>query len=111
MKERNGWVSNSSTSSFCIFGVCCDDIDRGAEKDEGDDCYLSWDEIHEKLRELDARFELEDIDGTKFVGIPFTTIKDDETGSQFKKNVAVAISKVLGRDIKCDTYMEAWRDG
>ena len=32
MKIRNGFVSNSSSSSFCIIGVCIDEYDQCAKE-------------------------------------------------------------------------------
>jgi len=93
MKIRMGFVSNSSSCSFLIYGAMieectdemetwCYDNDYTCSSPYDDECYVgkSWD-----------------------------SIGDDETGKQFKEKVEVALRK-LGLD-DFGTHEEAWRNG
>jgi hypothetical protein len=46
-----------------------------------------------------------------YVGRSWDTIKDDETGAEFKKSVEAKIAEIVGKEVKCSTMEEAWRDG
>lgn len=113
MKIRAGFVSNSSTSSFCIFGISDSDTklpDRFDE--ENDDGFEGWEAAEQELQKIDKRFVYEHMDcDAHFLGIPFTSIRDDETGAQFKQTIKDALESVLGTTVKCAVHQEAWRDG
>ena len=73
---RNGFVSNSSSSSFIVWG---------AEVEAPDD----W----EDLDNLDSELEwMESCNGI-YVGVPFHYIEDSETGAQFKKRAEDLVKK------------------
>ena len=96
MKIRQGFVSNSSSSSFCIYGCCIEENDIDA--------------IDEKLKEKNIYIVYGPYDSV-YIGREFTSIKDDETGKQFKENVEKEIEEVLGEKRKCSTFEEGWYDG
>ena len=79
---RAGFVSNSSSSSFVVWGVTMPPID---------------DEIVEKLEKAHEEDGLnwscpwDDEDA--MVGLPFTSIGLDETGKQFRERAEKAIKK------------------
>lgn len=89
MKIRSGFVSNSSTSSFCILGIVLND---GEWDDELD--YLSNDLIH-------IEYGISDYDDY-LLGAPPKSMKDNETLIQFKTRVASEISSVLDRNVTAD---------
>jgi len=45
-----------------------------------------------------------------YVGRSWSSVKDDETGAQFRKSIEDALA-VIGFDGKSCTFEEAWRDG
>ena len=122
MKIRNGFVSNSSTSSFCIYGTHLeyeDDlikalIEKGfATKEELLDgvSEYAWNK-NNKFFTGDIGFECPyDGDDGVYIGIEWNKIKDDETGAQFKARIEEKMKDLLGNDVECGTYSEAWRDG
>jgi len=96
MKIRSGFVSNSSTSSFLIYGVYLD-----AHPD------------------LDVISQIESIPGFEvihpeygwYIGRNPQSIRDDETGKEFKESVSRILSEKLGKTVAC-SYMEyAWYNG
>jgi hypothetical protein len=109
VKVRTGFVSNSSSSSFLIWGV-----------------YLSESKIRELLplpegsvyRALDERLKGTDLeshspgyDSNHYIGLSWDKVKDDETGAHFKARVQEALTRVFGAPVECGTHEEAWHDG
>lgn len=92
MKIRNGFVSNSSSSSFCIYGVT-----------------LSSDEVYKLLNipeDDQSDFDVSDFFGELNLGVisdedyyhigdEWTSIGDDETGSQFKNRIKNTLMKAM----------------
>lgn len=179
MKIRQGFVSNSSTTSFCIYGVCferdevienlkelkindpvlfqkgidnlakkdyyADDVKffkklgvKSGKKSEEDDENISVEdslkktyglneedeeEFDEDEYDLDISMLFEDMfpelelenhygqGGELYVGRSWSSIKDDETGKQFKDSIEASLKKILGNDIECGHHEEAFRDG
>ncbi len=116
MKIRPGFVSNSSTTSFCIYGALIDveDIKQfiTGENLEGVDFTKedwSWEvdwcdvetEICEKIgKEFSFYYEGECLEDF-FIGRKLKTIGDDETGRQFKDSVEKKIKELFGDDYEC----------
>jgi hypothetical protein len=120
MKIRSGFVSNSSSSSFCIFGISLDQDELLAiigkttqECEDGEDgIYDALEQAEEKLKEKGLNFERgPDYGDYAYVGRYWTSIGDDETGAQFKASVSDAIAEAFGEKKSCSTHEEAWRDG
>lgn len=88
MKIRVGFVSNSSSSSFCAWGVSIDEISE--EK---------WHEIESEIDNLSSglavlySWESEML----YIGRPYKNIGDDETGRAFKKNAEEKIKKITDK--------------
>jgi hypothetical protein len=101
MKIRQGFVSNSSSSSFCIYGACVSD-------------HFCEDEIEEMENKISAEgFEVHymcDYGGI-YVGRDWSSVKDDETGAQFKTSVEKSMKELFDGKVKCSTCEAAWRDG
>jgi len=96
MKIRNGFVSNSSSSSFCIYGIKI----KGREK-EG-----RAEEIGLEAHYGDSNLG----DNYLYIGRSWCNIGDNETGAQFKKDIEKKIKDAFGID-KCSTIEEAWQNG
>jgi hypothetical protein len=112
MKVRNGFVSNSSTSSFLIYGVCFsedelyDKLGIEEEPEEG-----VWEILEELAEELDMEYNSPYDWGENFLGISWDQVGDDETGGEFKAKIEKKLKEKFGNDIQCDTHEGAWRDG
>jgi len=110
MKVRTGFVSNSSSSSFLIWGISKSSSElRSLLTIEEDD------EVYEKLEDCLSKTGLDyyhpEYDDTYYIGVSWSSVKDDETGAQFKARVQQLIAQLLGADLPCSTHEEAWRDG
>ena len=136
MKLRTGFVSNSSSSSFVVYGTSFDDasdfiklviknddklkakIEKhvkeqyGESGEDGEPATLE-DIIEDDYYEI-LEIILEDIgmeyttpeDGGVMIGVSPFDIKDDETGAQFKARVKAEIEKIVGKKVKCEAIEE-----
>ena len=103
MRIRTRMVSNSSSTSFCIYGTVI-------EKKEED-----WEAL-DALKCSAKQMGLEVINGPPYdydlyIGRYWSSIKDHETGLDFKLTVEKCLEKLFGHQKECDTYEESWYDG
>ena len=128
MKIRQGFVSNSSSSSFCIYGANSDssealfdalkkaaikniaEEDPDADEDEYDDDPCGTLETL-SLDGMSVHFNYDD--RTVYIGRELTTIGDNETGQQFKDSVIDNFVKLSGLPRKqvakeCSYLEECW---
>lgn len=117
MKIRAGFVSNSSSSSFCIFGAMLSSEDliagvtRLVESGEITPKNSYWkDDAYECGQLLSMEFYSSEYDDDVWIGMSWPKIGDDETGRQFKDRVITAIKKALPDipDRAFDTYEEVF---
>ena len=130
MKIRQGFVSNSSSSSFCIYGIsisfdeaienpklkaALEKVLKKKEEEDGEGLNLddlsSWDvsEIIEGETGLAVYVPYESY---LYIGGDWCTIGDKETGAKFKTKIRRLIKKWFDvPNDKFGTHEEAWRDG
>ena len=105
MKIRNGFVSNSSTSSFCLMGIeltedqvndIINDFETDIELDE------EYDNTHEILYDYIEKNEYGNISyrydydlRAYWVGLDINSMQNDETLIGFKKRADTVIKKVF----------------
>lgn len=112
MKTRKGFVSNSSSTSFCMYGTTFsyDDIKVYMKKigmtmeDEEEDLGFWVQEHYDKFPGLAIFSEYEN--ETCYIGRLWKYIGDDETGSQLKKDVENNLKKCFGEEFECGTIDE-----
>ena len=114
MKIRNGFVSNSSTSSFCLFGICVDrdkviEAAKMIDSTFGDDSYDACEFVS---KEIGLTYSQTGYDSGHacYIGRSPQSFKDDETGAQFKQSVRAAVEKFFPGE-PCEWHEEAWYDG
>ena len=134
MKIRNGFVSNSSSSSFLIYGVALETsefrelfvknlqenvevLPEYAKKllENPDDFDYDYDyELGEAAcKMLGEDFSLDSPSewDTFYIGRSWGSVRDNETGKQFKESVETQLKKYFGEDVEIGTHSEAWFDG
>ena len=90
MKIRNGFVSNSSSSSFCIYGTCLTEKDLDISLDEA-----------ERKADEEGLYYVWGFNETLYLGRDPSSIGDNETGLDFKKDVENRLKNLFGKDFKC----------
>ena len=102
MKIRLGFVSNSSSVSFCIYGIYVDCPDD--EEDEA---------IQTSAEEMGLYCRSDQLGEGLYVGRRWASIGDNETGRQFKEATQETVNKlpIEDKDKGCRTIQEGWYDG
>jgi hypothetical protein len=116
MKIRNGFVSNSSSSSFLLYGVYLDD---GSEAVDGYNFLVRKGLVEEpevdSIHELYGVFDLEihaPWGEEVYIGLSWDEVGDDETGREFKERAERLIKRIMPKYTgSFDTHEHAWRDG
>ncbi len=101
MKVRIGFVSNSSSSSFLMYGARI----RESTVDSVDAKDMSG------LIVEYGNPDLRDYDEDVYVGRSWGSVGDDETGLAFKQSIEKAIESVFGTGKTCRTMEDAWYNG
>ena len=106
MKVRNGFVSNSSSSSFLIYGaaILSQDFEKLLEANGIDDYY-----DFEKKTGLCVEQPTDQ--DTVYIGLSWEATGSDETRTQFQDRVAGLILAGLNEKFDLSTYQDAWYNG
>jgi hypothetical protein len=113
MKVRLGFVSNSSSCSFLITGICLEEITQEqanmveeSAKEQG----FKYDEVKITTGSLEWCGET----GHLYVGLDYSTMKDEETKLEFKARAQKICDTVCDKigvpHQKCGQYKDAWRN-
>ena len=129
MKIRSGFVSNSSSSSFLMFGIILDEeISLQAFIENLDDPkkitkyakeLLEGKPVNEDLDPWEVMEVIGDMlpsgfscyipyEEEMYVGRSWSSVGDDETGRMFKDSTEKTLKKFFGEDIEVSTHKEAW---
>lgn len=101
MKKRMGFVSNSSSSSFCILGVSFDSdgeiVNLWNSKHPEDHVGKSYElEYDRKLEDLVIQTGIEGYYGMYIVGKYVTHLDYDRTITEQRKEIAEKMNSILG---------------
>ena len=86
MKIRTGFVSNSSSSSFCIVGVIANKTNFSIPETEDIFDFLERHIDHYK-NNLTVKYGIENYCDNILVGTPITKIDENKTIAEFKKEI------------------------
>jgi hypothetical protein len=105
MKIRNGFVSNSSSSSFCIYGVSIDQEEFAAliDKDFNSDDY----DVYEELNKIPAYGANDYERELVWIGEKVTSMEMDETRREFEARVEKEIKSNFKHELNKEfSWME-----
>lgn len=110
MKIRTGFVSNSSSSSFLIYGVSLesDIILEKLNLNEDTDVY---DLLSNLLESKGFEIHLPYGDSPYYIGKSWQYVGDNQTGLEFKKQIENELIAVLGSGLKFNSHKESWYNG
>ena len=114
MKVKLDFITNSSTTCFVVFGTEFNiktDMPQDFKDKVEEDIYGGMEElIHGSDLSYTSGPDYNDEDNI-MIGIPITSMNDDETLKEFKRRVRLEILECCGIQCSPSYIEEAWRDG
>lgn len=122
MKIKTDFVTNSSSSSFVVIGIHLDtdtiDVERfqRIKKKVSVTIEQLMEDPYEYLDPMLKGSDLEYSQGCEYgdglmIGIPYTSMGEDETLRQFRQRVKDEIMEKFGADVNPGHIEECWMDG
>jgi len=101
MKIRRGFVSNSSSTSFCIYGTYI--------RMSGDEKH----ELYDAAEKTGLSTRNDQYGDGLYIGRNWSSIGDDETGKEFKESTQLMVNSLPLPELekRCSTIQEGWWDG
>jgi hypothetical protein len=123
MKIRKGFVSNSSSCSFTLYGVYLDPVEEAVYANLQDDikarCLIEAEkrggdlDLEVFIKVMWEEFKIEATWGqdhyTLYFGFSVNEMKDDETKIQFYDRIEKFFQKIF-KEVSCDWHSEVWYD-
>lgn len=104
MKIRTGFVSNSSSSSFCIIGVVVDESDFSIPGVD-DICDYFDKKFYASESPLQLVFGIDNYYGDKLLGIDVTCLDENKTIAEHKKEIFEELKKLGYKGSFCNVQI------
>ena len=114
MKIRSGFVSNSSTTSFTIWGMRAewddlkDEIKENFENDSQK--WYNYTDRYTEHEELEIHWDNRSFESIVYMGRSLSRMADDEIYGEFKKKTEKELEKMF-KKVKCHIVDVAYYDG
>lgn len=116
MKIRTGFVSNSSSSSFCIYGMAVNsreqvmetyrELFKGKEDEEMDEDDGMYEICEAITDEIPMTYYVDSDSDIYYFGRSYSSGGDSETFGDFKKSIDADMKKAFGDSASCSHIEE-----